>query len=80
MSNELEEVINNPTKYIQLNTIDGKNSIKFSSKVVSYLELLKEIMDSGDCNICGKKNNCAFVPEYGKLVRFNCAFYEKRED
>lgn len=41
------------------------------------LVLLKEILDSGDCNTCKKKRECVDCPKIGGLVRFNCKDYEK---
>ena len=37
------------------------------------------IVDSGDCNRCGKKETCEFVPKPGQLVRYNCPFYKRAE-
>jgi hypothetical protein len=44
--------------------------------LISY----RNIVDySGDCNRCGKKKTCEYVPKPGRLVRYNCPFYEKAE-
>ena len=31
----------------------------------------RNIVDSGDCNRCGKKETCEFVPKPGQLVRYS---------
>jgi len=50
--------------------------------VIDSLTCLKNIMDSGDCNICLRKNACDFVPTPGEPVRYNCFAYlgDKRSD
>lgn len=42
-----------------------------------YLVACREIMDSGCCNDCSKMRVCEYMPEVGKLVRYNCPFYER---
>lgn len=44
------------------------------------LILLRNILESGNCNDCRKKKICADVPAYGKQIRYNCPFFEKKED
>ena len=39
----------------------------------------RNIVNSGDCNRCGKKETCEYVPKPGQLVRYNCPFYKKTE-
>ena len=41
-------------------------------------ELLKKILESGDCNDCALLNSqCRYAPGWGKQVRYNCPFYSK---
>jgi hypothetical protein len=48
--------------------------------VLDTLISYRNIVDySGDCNRCGKKKTCEYVPKPGRLVRYNCPFYEKAE-
>lgn len=47
-------------------------------QLASWLKLLKEIMDCGDCNVCSVKKYCRYVPEIGDKVRYNCPFYNGR--
>lgn len=42
------------------------------------LTVLREIQETGDCNIC-KNRECAYRPSYGQLPRYNCPFYIKTE-
>lgn len=42
-----------------------------------WLCLLRDIMNSGDCNICRDRNNCPIVPQPGQQVRYNCAFFKE---
>ena len=45
--------------------------------ILDALRAYREIVDSGDCNRCGKKKGCEYVPKPGQLVRYNCPFYEQ---
>lgn len=45
--------------------------------ILDSLMLLRNIEESGDCNICARKKECEYVPKVGQLVRYNCPFYEK---
>lgn len=44
--------------------------------VYEWLNALKEIWDSGDCNDC-RNRGCLYKPKLGQLVRYNCPFYSK---
>ena len=45
--------------------------------ILDTLMVYRNIDDSGDCNRCGKKKTCEYVPKPGQLVRYNCPFYEQ---
>ena len=47
--------------------------------ILDTLMAYRNIVDSGDCNRCGKKKTCEFVPKPGQLVRYNCPFYKRME-
>lgn len=44
------------------------------------LILLRTILESGDCNVCRKRKICVYVPGFGEQVRYNCPFFEKKEN
>ena len=44
--------------------------------ILECLMLYKKIVESGDCNICGKEPTCRYKPRIGQMVRYNCPFYE----
>ena len=46
--------------------------------LAEWLKLLKEIQESGDCNICKVQRYCRYVPEIGDKVRYNCPFFNGR--
>lgn len=50
--------------------------------VIDSLTCLKNIMESGDCNTCLRKNACEMVPKPGEPVRYNCYAYigDKKSD
>ena len=48
--------------------------------VLDALMAFRNIIDSGDCNCCGKKKTCEYAPKPGQLVRYNCPFYEQGDE
>lgn len=48
-------------------------------QLVEWLKLLKEILDSGDCNECGIRKVCNILPKLGELVRYNCPMFVSME-
>lgn len=48
--------------------------------ILDSLIALRNILGTGDCNICAKKSKCEYAPKPGQLVRYNCPFYEKEEN
>ena len=50
------------------------------SYILDCLMLLRQIHQTGDCNVC-KNRNCGYMPKPGQMVRYNCPFYKtKKED
>lgn len=47
--------------------------------VLDSLILLRQIQQSGDCNIC-KNKDCGYMPEIGHMVRYNCPFYKSESE
>ena len=47
-------------------------------QLARWLTLLKQILDSGDCNNCACKKDCSEVTKPGELVRYNCYAYVNR--
>ena len=43
-------------------------------QLAEWLKVLKEILDSGDCNDC-RNGQCEWKPKLGQLVRYNCPHY-----
>lgn len=56
------------------------NTINDLYYFIDCMELLRTIEKSGSCNDCAKQKNCDYDPGIGKLVRYNCPFYKRRED
>ena len=40
------------------------------------IDLLENILKSGNCNNCARVLTCKYVPEWGEPVRYNCPHYE----
>ena len=49
-------------------------------QLVDWLTLLKQIIESGDCNTCACKRDCPKVPMFGQQVRYNCFDYVSKNE
>jgi hypothetical protein len=47
------------------------------SYVLDSLMLLRQIYQTGDCNVCGNRK-CGYMPKPGQIVRYNCPFYKAK--
>ncbi len=47
--------------------------------ILDSLVLLRNIQQTGDCNIC-KNRNCGYMPKAGRMVRYNCPFYKAESE
>lgn len=47
--------------------------------ILDSLILLRQIHQTGDCNIC-KNKDCGYKPKTGQLVRYNCPFYKAESE
>ena len=43
------------------------------------LKMLRDILNTGDCNICQNKE-CEIRPSPGQMVRYNCPLYETESE
>ena len=76
----IENLSNLLTTYRLLETKGKKeNAVLAESAQQTYdwLNLLRDIMNSGDCNTCRDQKNCPIVPQPGQRVRYNCAFFKE---
>ena len=60
-----------------MNRLD--DAISNVAYILDTLMAYRNIVDSGDCNRCGKQKTCEYVPKPGQLVRYNCPFYKRVE-
>ena len=51
-----------------------KRNAQENRQLATWLKVLKEILDSGDCNEC-RNEQCEWKPKLGQLVRYNCPHY-----
>ncbi len=47
--------------------------------ILDTLIAYRHIIESGDCNNCGERKGCQYVPKLGEQVRYNCPFYKTNE-
>ena len=50
--------------------------------ILDSLRAYRNIVESGCCNDCriAEPYSCEHLPKPGQLVRYNCPFYERKED
>ena len=53
------------------------DSIAKVAYILDSLILLRQILKSGDCNVCKGAKGCRYRPKPGEMVRHNCPFYEE---
>lgn len=83
----LEEAIANLSNLLgtyQLLSMNGRrvnaDLAENAQQTHDWLCLLRDILNSGDCNDCKNKNSCSIAPKPGQQVRYNCAFYQNEKD
>ena len=47
--------------------------------ILDSLRSLRQIYQTGDCNIC-KNKDCGYKPKARQLVRYNCPFYKSESE
>jgi hypothetical protein len=47
--------------------------------ILDHLILLRQIQQTGDCNIC-KNKDCGYKPKAGQMARYNCPFYKAESE
>ena len=55
------------------------DSITNIGYILDCLVAYRTIVESGCCNGCSKKKKCEYAPMPGRLVRYNCPFYEEEK-
>lgn len=58
----------------EVERLSSKDDLMYG--IYQHLILLKDIMNSGDCNTCTSQSGCPIAPKPGERVRYNCAFYK----
>ena len=48
--------------------------------LIDYIDYYERMTKQHDCNDCGIKDNCEYVPDWGKLVRVNCPLWKEDEN
>ena len=59
----------------QMRRLDG--AISDVAYILDCLQALRNITETGNCNECGKKWECEYVPRPGQQVRYNCPHFER---
>lgn len=70
------DVINNHRTF-DMNNDDDRNTVYY---IYDCLRTLHRILDLKDCNECRDRNCCPIRPDYGQIVRYNCAFFKEKTD
>ena len=70
---EVAERLENKNGYAYTD-VTCEECAKEHRQLAEWLKALKEIWDSGDCNVC-RNGQCEWKPKLGQLVRFNCPHF-----
>ena len=54
-------------------------AISDAAYILDSLILLRQIQQTGDCNICTNRN-CGYMPKAGQMTRYNCPFYKAKSE
>lgn len=71
------EIENHRMKAVMCEMVGANTEAKKEWYLHDCLSLLKNIQDSGDCNVCARHKDCRYAPNWGQMVRYNCPFYLK---
>ncbi len=55
------------------------DTISNVSYILDTLIAYRHITESGNCNNCGERKTCQYIPKLGEQVRYNCPFYKTNE-
>ena len=58
-------------------SVIGKYIRDHITAILDTLIAYRKITQHGDCNDCGRKLKCMYVPKPGECVRWNCPFFER---
>ena len=47
-------------------------------RLIDAIDFLERIKNLHDCNDCGAKNKCEYMPRYGDYTRINCPLWEEK--
>lgn len=62
---------NFPMSYVQI-----RNAL---FKLIDALNYMDQICNLHDCNDCGIKNECQYLPKLGDAVRINCPLWKPKQ-
>lgn len=48
--------------------------------ILDYASLGLKVSKLNNCNNCGARRNCKYVPEWGGHLRFNCPLWKGEKD
>jgi len=60
--------------------VSKKDTIQALYSILDYAGLGIAVSKLNDCNNCGARRNCKYVPEWGGPVRFNCPLWKGEKD
>ena len=49
------------------------------NRLINAIDYMERIDSLPDCNNCGNKMNCEFVPNYGGNTRINCPLWKRKD-
>jgi hypothetical protein len=59
--------------------MDAEEFCKMLIYIVDHVRYAQSVMSYNDCNNCGRKKVCKYLPKPGQLTRINCPLWGKEE-
>lgn len=53
------------------------NALRYAAECIEYYERVSSL---GDCNDCGRQEQCEYLPKWGEEVRINCPLWAQSQD
>lgn len=59
---------------------DREDLIRLIISICDYARLGYNVSTYNDCNNCGKRMSCEYMPKLGQITRINCPLWREAEE
>ena len=57
--------------------MDDSEIVRVLHRIADAVQIMSQLSQKPNCNDCGKKKECEYVPKWGDPVRINCPLWEE---